>query len=161
MKKLILLFATIFVLLSAGIAQAQTDSIATKKVFGGYQFIQNDRPLNMQQLMSTLEVNEEAYKIIKSAKGSYNFAMALSYAGGFCIGYPLGTAMGGGEPNWKMAGIGAGLILIAIPISNSFNKKAIQAVNIYNQDFKTTSFWDDKELKLTFTSTGLGLRLRF
>ena len=161
MKKIILLVATIAITLSTGFAQTNTDSISAQKVFGGYQFIQNDRPLSVRQLMTTLEVNEEAYRIVKSAKGSYDFAMVLSCAGGFCIGYPLGTALGGREPNWTMAGIGAGLVLISIPISNKFNKKALEAVNLYNQKFRETSFWDDKELRLAFTSYGVGLRFRF
>lgn len=29
----------------------------------------------------------------------------LSYAGGFMIGWPIGTAIGGGKPAWALAGI--------------------------------------------------------
>ena len=83
MKKLILIAVLAFVSLSSTFAQSTSDSISVNKVFGGYQFIYKDRPLTVKQLMSTLEVNEEAYKVIKSAKGSYDFAMVLSYAGGF------------------------------------------------------------------------------
>ncbi len=161
MKRSIFLTAIFLMVFTTGFAQTNSDSISAKKIFGGYQYFQNETPLTVNQLMETLETNKEAYRIIKNAKGSYDFAMVLSYAGGFCIGYPIGTALGGGEPNWKIAGIGAGLVLVAIPLSNKFNKKALEAVNIYNQDFNKTSFWDDKELKLTYTSNGLGLNLRF
>lgn len=161
MKKYLLFFILIVLSISASYAQSASDSITAKKVFGGYQFIQDEHPLTVKQLMVSLENNQEAYQIIKSAKGAYDLSNILAGAGGFCIGYPLGTAMGGGEPNWTMAGIGAGLVLIAIPISISFNKRALKAVNIYNQDFRETSFWEDKELKLSLTGNGVGLKLIF
>ena len=57
-----------------------------------------------------MKPNEQAYKLIKSAQSTYTWGKCIfSYAGGFMIGYPLGTALGGGEPNWAMANIGAGL----------------------------------------------------
>jgi len=60
-----------------------------------------------------------------------------------------------------MAGIGAGLIVVSIPISQSFNKKAKQAVDTYNGGLQTSSFWDKNELKLTMTGNGIGLTLNF
>ena len=56
-----------------------------------------------------------------------------------------------------MAGIGAGLIVVSIPISQSFNKKAKQAVDTYNGGLQTSSFWDKNELKLTMTGNGIEL----
>ena len=56
----------------------------------------------------------------------------LSYAGGFMIGWPIGTAIGGGKPAWALAGIGGGLVAVAIPLSISSNKKMETAVRQYN-----------------------------
>jgi hypothetical protein len=44
-------------------------------------------------------------------------AYILAYSGGFMVGYTLGTAIAGGDPNWGVAGIGAGLIVVAVPLS--------------------------------------------
>jgi hypothetical protein len=115
----------------------------------------------MNQLVNTMKPNDQAYNQIKSAQSTYTMAMIFSCAGGFMVGWPLGTAIGGGEPNWAMAGIGAGLIVVAIPISQSFNKKAKQAVEIYNGGLQTSSFWDKNELKLSKTGNGIGLTLSF
>ena len=60
-----------------------------------------------------------------------------------------------------MAGIGVGLIVVSIPISKSFNKKAKQAVEIYNGGLQTSSFWYKNELKLSMTGNGIGLTLNF
>jgi len=77
------------------------------------------------------------------------------------VGWPVGTAIGGGDPNWAMAGIGAGLIVVTIPISQKFNKQAKQAVDIYNLGLQETSFWDKRELRFSMNGNGLGLTLRF
>jgi hypothetical protein len=85
----------------------------------------------------------------------------LSCAGGFMVGWPIGTAIGGGDPEWAMAGIGAGLIVIAIPLSLKFNKQAKQAVDTYNGGLFTSSFWDKNELIVSMTGNSVGLVLRF
>jgi hypothetical protein len=57
-----------------------------KKVFGGYQFYQGGKRLNMNQLVNTMKLNEQAYEQIESAQPTYTMVMILSYAGGFMIG---------------------------------------------------------------------------
>jgi hypothetical protein len=77
------------------------------------------------------------------------------------VGWPIGAAMAGGEPNWTMAGIGAGLIIISIPISLKFNKQAKQAVDIYNGGLQSSSLRTKSELRFLMTGNGLGLTFRF
>lgn len=161
MRKIAIVITLLAVSMSFTFGQTTSDSVSMKKVFGGYQFYQGEQRLNMNQLANTMKPNEQAYKQIKSAKSTYTMAMIFSYAGGFMVGWPLGTAISGGEPNWAMAGIGAGLIVVAIPISQSFNKKAKQAVDTFNGGLQTSSFWDKKELNLTLTGNGIGLTLNF
>lgn len=161
MKRIIVFFALLTIGITFTFGQALSDSITVKKVFGGYQFYQGDKLLKVNQLVNTMKPNEQAYKQIKSAQSTYTMATIFSYAGGFMVGWPLGTALGGGEPNWAMAGIGAGLIVVAIPISQCFNKKAKQAVDTFNGGLQTSSFWDKKELNLTMTGNGIGLTLNF
>lgn len=161
MKRITLLFTLLTIGLALTFGQAPSDTIIAKKVFGGYQFSQGEKTLTMNQLVSTMETNEQAYKQIKAAKSSYSMAMVFSYAGGFMVGWPIGTAIGGGEPNWALAGIGAGLIMITIPINQSFNKKAKLAIDTYNEGLQTSSFWDKSELKLSVTGNGMGLTLNF
>lgn len=138
-----------------------TESIIMKKGLGGYQFYQAGKVLRVAQLVKILEPNELAYNEIKAAQSNYVFAMILGSAGGFMVGWQLGTAVGGGEPNWTMAGIGAGLIVVSIPISQKFNKQAKGAIDIYNRGLETSSFWDKNELNFVMTSNSLGLTLRF
>lgn len=94
-----------------------SDTIEIRKKAGGYQFYQADGQLNMKQLQKIMKTNEQAYKKLRSGRSSNTMATILGYTGGFLIGWPLGTAIGGGDPNWTMAGIGAGLAAVSIPLS--------------------------------------------
>lgn len=161
MKKVILTISILLNFIVLSYAQTEADSLYMKKVFGGYQFLQGEKVLNMNQLTDIMKPNAQAYKEIKAAKTNYSFALILGGAGGFMVGLPIGTAMGGGEPNWTMAGIGAGLIIASIPISIKFNKQAKKAIETYNQGLRTSSHYNNKELKIAMTSNGLGITLNF
>jgi hypothetical protein len=161
MKKLILILSLLTVNLTVVSGLTPSDSITIKKVFGGYTFFQGEKRLNMTQLVNTLKPNEQAYTQIKSAQSNYIFGAILGGVGGFMVGYPLGTALAGGEPNWTMAGIGAGLVIISIPVSIQSGKKAKQAVETFNNGLMTSTFWDNSELKVSLTGYGVGLTLRF
>ena len=161
MRKIAIIITLLTVAYSFTYGQVSTDSITMKKVTGGYQFYQGDKILNMSQLVNTMKLNEEAYKQIKSAQSTYTLVSIIGGVGGFMIGWPIGTALAGGEPNWTMAGIGAGLVVVSIPISQGFNKKAKQAVDTFNGGLKTSSIWDKSELKLSMTGNGIGLTFRF
>ncbi len=161
MKRIAIIITLLSVAYSFTYGQASTDSISMKKVFGGYQFYQGEQRLNMNQLVKTMTPNDQAYQQVKSAQSTYTLATVIGGVGGFMVGWPIGAALGGGEPNWTIAGIGAGLIVVSIPISQSFNKKVKQAVGTYNGGLQTSSFWDKNELKLSLTGNGMGLTLNF
>lgn len=162
MKKIAIIFTLMAISSTFVLGQTAVDSISMEKGFGGYVFYQGDQKLkNVTQLANVMKSNPEAHSQILSAKSSYNTALVLGGVGGAFIGWPLGTALGGGEPNWALAGIGAGLVVVSIPLTQSFNKKAIQAVQTFNSGARTSSFWDEKELNLTNTNNGIGLTLTF
>jgi len=84
----------------------------------------------------------------------------LQLPGGFLIGYPIGTAIAGGNANWTLAAVGAGLLVVAIPLISGYNKHAINAVNIYNRGLRS-SINPASSLNLRFTANGAGLRISF
>jgi len=160
MKKFTVIIAFLAISIASAFGQSTADSITMKKEFGGQQFYQHGYRLNIKQLTSVIKTDEQAYKELRSAKAVYTTAMIFSYAGGFMVGWPIGTAIGGGEPNWVLAGIGAGLIVVAFSLSKSSNKKSLQAVDTYNSGLGKSAFWDKRELKLSMTGDGIGLILR-
>jgi hypothetical protein len=97
---------------------------------------------------------------MKIAKTNYNASNVFAYIGGFLVGWPIRTAIGGGEPNWTLAAIGAGAIVIAIPFSVAGTRHACTAVSIYNNSIKQQQQSNGK-LNIELTSNGLGVRLNF
>ena len=161
MKQFSLILILLTVCLSFTFGQTLSDSITIKKAFGGYHFYHGGKRLNMSQLVKTMEPNEQAYKEIKAAQSTYTLATIIGGAGGFMVGWPLGTAVAGGEPNWILAGIGAGLVVVSIPISQKYNRQAKSAVDSFNGGLKTSSFWDKTELRFAMTGNGIGLTFKF
>lgn len=103
--------------------------------------------------------NQEAQQIIKKVKTKNTVASIFSGVGGFIIGWQLGAAIVGGEPNWNAAAVGGGLVLISIPISVKSYKQALQAVKIYNAGLVASS--KRSQLFLCTTVDGVGLKLKF
>ncbi|CAA0234271.1 hypothetical protein [Tenacibaculum maritimum] len=158
MKKTILVF--ILTLTTITICNAQ--KIEMKKVFGGYQYTQNGNRMTMGKLVKVMKSNSEALKFMKKAKSNNVLASILGGAGGALIGFPIGTAIGGGDANWTLAGIGAGLVAIGIPISSGANKNAKKAVELYNASLNSASFYKFKpEFKIVANGNGIGLSMNF
>lgn len=157
MKKLLFVFALIIT--SSATLNAQ--KIEVKKVFGGYTFSQNEKILNLNQLSELMKNNKQAFDLVKSAKTNQTWGMILGGVGGALIGFPVGTAIGGGDPEWALAGAGAALIVATIPIIKSFNKKTKKAVDLYNADLPSVSYQFQPEFNLNFRGTGLGITMSF
>ncbi|MBI3218199.1 MAG: hypothetical protein HYZ44_01680 [Bacteroidetes bacterium] len=155
------IFTSSFVFLFVAGTVAQSDSIRTTKVFGGYKYSQNNQPLTVKQLGAALEINPEASKLFQQAKPNGTAATIFGVAGGFLVGWPIGTAIAGGKPSWELAGIGAGLIVVSIPFSSAFNKKTKEAVSIYNLGNKTSSANWKPEFKLNLSMNQVGVAMKF
>lgn len=128
--------------------------------YTGNKYTLNNQVLTLDKMTKMMENNTVATQYLKSAKGTSGLANILAYAGGFLIGYPLGTAIGGGKPNWTLLAVGCGLIVIDIPIVSSANKNLKKAVNAYNHGEKLSRV-EKYDIRLGMTQNGIGLALRF
>jgi hypothetical protein len=158
MKRIILIWIFLMTIFSS-YGQSKSDSIEIKKTLGTV-FRQNGKNLTPRQLLDITQSNTEAYKEMKIAKSNYDVGSVFGFAGGFLIGWPLGTAIAGGQPNWALAGIGAGLIVVSIPFSTAYTKHAKNAVKLYNNGLKSTGF-DNVDLTIGLTCNGIGVKVIF
>lgn len=142
------------------IPASSADSIKILTGFG-LSFMQADRELTLSQVMFQLRKDERAFEEIKKARNAKGFADFMGGVGGALVGWPIGTAIGGGDPNWALAGIGAGLIAVSLPILASYRKKAKGAINSYNRGLRQTSFKARHELKFSMIGNGVGLLWQF
>ena len=115
-------------------SQNQTDSIQVVKKLATV-FQQNGKTLNIAQIESITSVNTQAAKEMKIAKSNYTFS----------------TIFGG---------IGAGIALLAIPVSLSSAKHTKNAVQIYNKGLQHSSL-PNREVRFGSTQNGVGVRITF
>jgi len=158
MKKLIFIGIFLMTIFTVN-GQIKSDSIEVKKSMET-TFRQNGKTLTPRQLMTLTESNPEAYKEMKIAKSNYDVGSVIGFAGGFLVGWPLGTALAGGDANWTLAGIGAGLICVSIPFSTAYTKHTKNAVGIYNTQLKKTGF-NQIDFKVSLTCNGIGIKVNF
>lgn len=162
MKKSITLTLILLSIIITGLAQSDLITIDNSGL--GYRFYQNNQMLGLKQLQQAVISNRQAFEKVHTARNNKAMASITSGLAGFLIGWQLGTIITGGEPNWLMASIGAGLIIISIPISSSAKKRAIEGVEIYNSSLEDISYKKERtnpEFSFGTTSEGIGVRMRF
>jgi len=142
-------------------ATPQPDTIQILKVSNRYKYMYHGEELSMEKFGVIIQDNARAMEEFKKGKGTAGFVSVLGYAGGFLIGYPVGTAIGGGKPVWAMAAVGCGLIVIAIPIAGSINHNVLKAAQAYNQGTPTSCVDSRYDIRFGMTQSGLGLSIRF
>ncbi len=101
-----------------------------------------------------METNPQAHATFKKAKTNFDAAGVLGFAGGFLIAFPIGTAIGGGNPEWGLAAGGVGLLLAAIPFNSAFKNHALNALDLYNNNITSS-----RRIKMNFYLAGTGGKL--
>jgi hypothetical protein len=108
----------------------QQDSIIISKS----KFVLSGVEMNFKQTLEVMKAVPEAYVLMKKAKNNNAVATALGFITGFSIGVPLGQALSGGEPEWGIAAVGGGALVIAIPFMIRTKKLSKLSVRKYNQE---------------------------
>ncbi len=152
-KKIFVLFAIFCFTALPGSAQ----ELKMYKTFGGVVFQLDSTTISMKQTMGVLQKNPQAYQEFRKAKANQSAASIMGFAGGLLIGFPVGTAIAGGEPEWGLAAGGAALILGSIPLSRAFRGRALNALDIYNGRQNTSRL----KPEFYFFGNGASVVLRF
>jgi len=154
------------IILAMGYCNAQ--EIKVKKVFSGYKYTLNGAPMNMGKLLQKLEPNSKAYGFMRKAKSNKNFSYLLAATSGFILGWAISDGItdndGSGlkDVNWGWVSAGVGFAAIAFPLYSNANKKALEAVRLYNLKVKYSSYTKPKaELKILARANGVGLSIKF
>lgn len=155
----LIVFATLYFGINFMAFSQEIDTIRVYSNVWGVKFVRADTLLRPNQVLESMELNSPAYRLMKSAKNNYVFSQILANTGGFLIGWPIGVAISGGDANWNMAGIGAGLLAISIPISINFRNKAKTAIHQHNQTIISSNYWKHKP-KYHFGVNGTSLKLQ-
>ncbi|MBL7864343.1 MAG: hypothetical protein JNK10_05685 [Cyclobacteriaceae bacterium] len=111
---------------------AQQKPIRMEKNFWGIRFYEGETLVRPNQVLKLMESNPAAQAEFKKAMSNYNGSLALSFVGGALIGWPIGTAAAGGQPEWGLAAGGVAVLLLTIPLTSAFTKHTNQAITLYN-----------------------------
>ena len=160
MKHLVLL-AIAFLLLAN--AQAQSDTLVSKKTGLGLSVKKNNKEQTIKDLGKIFGKDPEANKYFKKGKSIHTVAYILSCAGGAMVGYELGNSIASNRSvNPAVIGAGVVLVAVAIPLSIHAQKNIETAVQTYNgNNRKTTATYFHPDVYLTCSGTSLGIRLDF
>lgn len=130
MKHFVAIFLFLFQL-NLLCAQSRTDSITVIKKWGTI-YLQRGQNLSMGGLLYITKDNPAAFAEMKKAQNKYTLSFLSGCIGGACVGYPVGTALGGGEPNWNFVFAGAAIIGMSIAFEHSFNVHATRGARLHN-----------------------------
>ena len=113
-----------------------------------------------KKLEELLAYNVEAARKYQSAKSSGRLGYIFSFVGSFCIGWSIGTAIAGGDPEWELAGIGAGLCVVSLALDINAVNRTKDAFNIYNQGIRKITYIRN-QIRIGFSGNGLRLCIQF
>ena len=87
-------------------AFAQTGNITMPK---HGKFLYDGQTLMPREVLKLMKENPDAHRSFKKALSNYDGQMAFGFVGGFLIGWPIGTAIGGGDAQMGSRGRGGAL----------------------------------------------------
>ena len=99
-------------------------------------FYEGENKISVSDYRDLLSSDKSNLSKSDSGMGDLKTSQIISAIGGGLIGWPIGQSLANNpfrKPAWWMAGVGAGAILIAIPISTGGYKKMRDASGNYNE----------------------------
>jgi len=162
----ILIFVTIFLFCFSSRAQNSSDTIRIVKKGLGYVFYKDDVMVNYKQALQLTASNVEAFRLLEKSNSMRNAGYIFAAAGGGCVGYSLGYALGlamfGNTINKPLffSTLGAGAVLIGIGIGFEVgaNNKAKKGITVFNNAVRQSK---NTSIDLGFSPGGVMLRLGF
>jgi len=137
--------------------QAKGQKITSYKTFGGMGFEMDTVSLSTREVLERMRVNPDAHAEFRKARSNYSAAGVLGFAGALLVSVPLVTAVAGGRPEWGLAMAGGAFIVVSVPLNWSFQRHALNALDVYNKQFESTRI----KTNLYFMGTGARLVIRF
>lgn len=161
----ILLLAYFAVCLGECIAQNinQTDPVEITG-FREDVYKQNDVILDRDALGYVMRSNAFSSQLIDRADKNRGGASVLGFLGGAGVGYSLGAMLSGADFPAGIFAVGAGFIIISIPLSAAVKRNTLEAIKAHNEHVsKIETRRSRPKLLWSFgtSANGVGLRAQF
>lgn len=136
--------------------------IERRTVMLSNQYFILGEPVRQRDVIKLMKPYNDAYKEIKASRRWRFFAGLTAGIGLGIIAGELISAEDNEGFSFGVAGIGAGVFLLAVPLSIKADRKADKAIDLYNT--RQSMLGDNKDrvkLGLALDEKGIGLRLKF
>lgn len=117
--------------------------------------------MDIYRLGEVIESDSAAYSKFETGNSYYTLANVFSPVGGFAVGYPLGTQLSDGEPNWTLAYVGLGTMGIGLILALISQDYYDDAIDLYITNIGGGISHINHNSQPIFTSTGVGISFRF
>lgn len=155
LKSCIALTIIIFISCNAH-SQTRNDTIVIKN----NRYVLSGKSLRAYQIMNVMKDDPLAYREMRRAVSNKTMGSVIGFAGGSCIGYPIGQLVAGVKPEWGFAGLGAGLLLFSIPFSLTYKQYSALAVSLYNSKISQSGTIKTR-IDIGMTVNGIGVYCHF
>mgnify|MGYP001578101257 CR=1 FL=1 len=149
--------------MSLSLSASAQERLVVYRSFGGLHFeYEKDTAVYQvtpRQVSQILFVHPEASAEFKKARRSSTWSGILGFIGAGLVIVPISTAIAGGDPEWMYAAGGSVLLAGSIPLGIHYRKKALHAIDLFNQRQGRASL--APRPVLYFSGTGLKLVIRF
>lgn len=144
---------------------AQTDSLSVKSSFWtGTSIQKNGKHITYSEAKKIVEANTAAFDAMKKAETNSGFSMAFQIAGGFGIGYTLGSFLrseNASDVSWWQGAVGLGVGIIGLHFESKAKANAQEAVDLYNANPPSTGYQFQPQFQLGLGADGVGIGMRF
>jgi hypothetical protein len=106
-----------------GISKEGVWTLQDEKKFFVWHLYEKEERINISKVQDLLQRNPEALSKFKSGKSNNIISTVIGGVRGFMPAYTLGQTAAGVKANWTVGGIGAGLVVVSIPLNISANQK--------------------------------------
>jgi hypothetical protein len=157
--KYFLIICILFLCITDLFSQNQTDSLEMETIIGTV-FRQNDVILAPKDVLSVMQLNEQAYNEMSIALSCRNSGFVLGMGGGFAVGFAIGRVISGREPNWVLAGLGVAGIVGSFALQSAYYTRARNAINIFNSGLNPASN-RYPAFNIAISGNGIGICMKF
>jgi hypothetical protein len=160
---LAILLALSYFCMADAYAQAPGEpiDIIEKGIFKKKVYRKCDIELMPTQMITLFKNDPNMSEFVKPMALTYGTSKLLSAVGWALIFWPIAESViqdeGDGDPNWNLAYAGAGCVVLSIPLTIAYNRKAMQAVSYYNAGYKRAKL----DVGLGVSRNGVGLMMKF
>jgi len=159
MKNMIIFSLFILALTLSTFAQSTNIEVIEKGLFKNKVYVKCGIEMTPMQLVSIFQ-NDPNMKDYYKPIALNNAVSTLLYSVGTAlIFWPIAESLyDNSNPNWELAYVGAGCVVLSIPFKKAYYKHAGRAVQYYNSGYQKTSA---VHFNLNLDSNGLGIAMKF